>query len=210
MKTLLDIETWNRKEHYLFFKQFEEPFFGITTTIDCTKAYQKAKQLGTSFFVYYLHKCILAVNAIESFRYRIIEDEIYIFDTIDASTTILREDLTFGFSLIQFSPDFDTFSEKTYEEIKRVKNNTTGIFTRDFTRKNIIHTSSLPWINFSSISHARSFTFPDSCPKISFGKMKLKKSGKRLMPVSVHVHHGLVDGYHLGQFVNYFQELMNE
>ena len=57
-------------------------------------------------------------------------------------------------------------------------------------------------------SHARSFTFPDSCPKISFGKMMIE-NGKKTMSMSVHVHHGLIDGYHVGQFVNLFQELMN-
>jgi chloramphenicol O-acetyltransferase len=25
------------------------------------------------------------------------------------------------------------------------------------------------------------------------------------MPISIHVHHGLMDGSHLGQFVDYFQ-----
>jgi chloramphenicol O-acetyltransferase type A len=30
------------------------------------------------------------------------------------------------------------------------------------------------------------------------------------MPMSIHVHHGLVDGLHLGQFVDYFQEIMNQ
>jgi chloramphenicol O-acetyltransferase type A len=34
--------------------------------------------------------------------------------------------------------------------------------------------------------------------------------GKKTMPVSVHVHHGLADGYHVGLFVERFQELMNE
>jgi chloramphenicol O-acetyltransferase type A len=27
MKQQLDVENWNRKEHFFFFKQFEEPFF---------------------------------------------------------------------------------------------------------------------------------------------------------------------------------------
>jgi hypothetical protein len=26
MKQQLDVDNWNRKEHFLFFKQFEEPF----------------------------------------------------------------------------------------------------------------------------------------------------------------------------------------
>lgn len=209
MKTLLDLENWNRKEHFLFFKQMEEPFFGITTTIDCTKAYSVAKKLGTSFFAYYMHKTIVAVNTIESFRYRIIDDAIYIFDTIDVSATIMREDNTFGFSLIEYSPDYEVFAKNTSEEIQRIQN-TSGLFTREFPNNNLIHFSAVPWINFSSVSHARSFTFPDSCPKISFGKMMIGDDGKRTMSMSIHVHHGLMDGYHLGQFVDCFQELMNQ
>lgn len=208
MKTLLDLENWNRKEHFLFFKQMEEPFFGMTTTIDCTKGYETAKQLGISFFVYYLHKTIVAVNAIESFRYRIIEDAIYIYDIIDVSATILREDKTFGFSLIEYSSDFDVFAANALQEIERIQN-TPGLFTRDFEEINVIHFSAIPWVNFTSLSHARSYTFPDSCPKISFGKMMIDKEDKRIMSMSIHAHHGLMDGYHVGQFVDCFQELMN-
>jgi chloramphenicol O-acetyltransferase type A len=208
VKTLLDLENWNRKEHFLFFKQMEEPFFGITTTIDCTKAYNNAKELGTSFFAYYMHKTIIAVNTIESFRYRIIDDAIYIYDTIDVSATIMREDHTFGFSLIEYSSDFEVFAKNTSEEIQRIQN-TTGLFTREFKETNVIHFSAVPWVNFTSLSHARSYTFPDSCPKISFGKMMISDDGKRTMSMSIHVHHGLVDGYPLGQFVDCFQELMN-
>jgi chloramphenicol O-acetyltransferase type A len=208
MKTLLDLENWNRKEHFLFFKQFEEPFFGLTVEIDCTKAYAATKQLGTSFFVYYLHKTMVAVNAIESFRYRIIDDAIYIYDRIDVSATIMREDNTFGFSLIEYSPDFDVFAANTFQEIERIKN-TPGLITREFPNNNLIHFSAVPWINFTSLSHARSYTFPDSCPKISFGKMIVGEDGKRTMSMSIHGHHGLMDGYHVGQFVDYFQKLMN-
>jgi chloramphenicol O-acetyltransferase type A len=75
--------------------------------------------------------------------------------------------------------------------------------------ENVIHYSSLPWINFKSISHARSFSFKDSSPKISFGKMTIQQD-KKIMPVSVHVHHALMDGYQVSQFIDLFQQLMNE
>lgn len=207
MKQKLDIDTWNRKEHYLFFKQMEEPFFGITTTIDCTKAYEKSKELEMSFFCYYLYKTLATVNAIEPFRYRILHNEVYIFDTINASATILREDKTFGFSLIEYTENLKDFDIAVSKEITRVQN-TSGLFTREFAA-NLIHFSTLPWINFTSFSHARSFTFEDSCPKISFGKM-MDENGRKTMAMSIHVHHSLIDGYHVGEFVNYFQNLMNE
>lgn len=208
MKTLLNIDNWPRKEHFEFFRKFEEPFFGATVEIDCTKAYQTAKELNTSFFIYYLHKTLVAVNSIECFRYRISEDQIFVYDQINASATISREDGSFGFSLVKYDSHFETFNQIALAEIERVKN-TSGLFTRSFDDDNLIHFSAIPWVNFTSLSHARSFTFPDSCPKISFGKMMLQENGKRTMTMSVHVHHGLMDGFHLGQFVDTFQELMN-
>ncbi|BFM42830.1 chloramphenicol acetyltransferase [Flavobacterium sp. CFS9] len=209
MKTLLDLENWNRKEHFAHFIQMEEPFFGATVEIDCTQAYETAKSLESSFFIYYLHKTLVAVNAIENFRYRISGDQIYINDQIDASATIGREDGTFGFSFIEYHPDFKTFEKTALQEIERIQN-TTGLFTRSFENDNLIHFSAIPWLNFTSLSHARSFTFPDSCPKVSFGKMMVSPSGKRTIAMSVHVHHALMDGLHMGQFVDYFQELMNQ
>ncbi|MDI9256215.1 chloramphenicol acetyltransferase [Flavobacterium sedimenticola] len=207
MKQKLHLDTWNRKEHFHFFKQMEEPFFGITTRVDCTKAYANAKATGVSFFTNYLHKTLVAVNSIENFRYRIIDDEVYVFDRIDASATILREDKTFGFSLMEYRKDFTEFAEITRKEIERIQN-TSGLLTREFDI-NLIHFSAVPWIDFTSYSHARSFSFPDSCPKISFGKM-IEENHRKTMALSVHVHHALVDGYHVGQFLTLFEELMNE
>ncbi|MFD1602025.1 CatA-like O-acetyltransferase [Flavobacterium artemisiae] len=208
MKTLLDLENWNRKEHFEHFSRMEEPFFGATVEIDCTKAYENAKELKVSFFIYYLHQTLTAVNAIENFRYRISEDKIYSNDRIDASATIGREDGTFGFSLIEYNPDLKVFEKIALTEIERIQN-TTGLFTRSFDDDNLIHFSAIPWLNFTSLSHARSFTFPDSCPKISFGKMITSENDKKTMAMSVHVHHGLMDGLHVGQFVDLLQNLMN-
>ncbi|MEN9928459.1 MAG: Chloramphenicol acetyltransferase [Bacteroidota bacterium] len=205
MKTKINLETWNRKDHFLFFKQMEEPFYGITTTLDCTKGYEEAKQLGVSFFTYYLHKTLVAVNAVENFRYRIDNDEVVLHETICASATIMREDKTFGFSYMDFAENLDEFAEIVTTEIDRIQH-TTGIFTRTYP-ENIIHFSALPWIDFTSISHARSFTWPDSCPKISFGKMT-DQNGKKSIPLSVHVHHGLVDGYHVGLFLEKLQAML--
>jgi chloramphenicol O-acetyltransferase type A len=76
------------------------------------------------------------------------------------------------------------------------------------TAENVIRYSALPWIDFTALSHARMFAFRDSCPKISFGKMT-KNDEIRSMPVSIHVHHALVDGIQLGQFIECYQKLMN-
>jgi chloramphenicol O-acetyltransferase type A len=207
MKHLLDLENWDRKDHFNFFKNFDEPFFGITVEIDCTKAYDFCKRNDTSFFLYYLHKSLVAANKIEAFRYRISEDQIFVFDQINASPTINRANGTFGFSYMDYFADFSTFEDNAKTAIEKVQNST-GLIP-SISGENVIHYSSIPWINFTSLSHARNFSFKDSCPKISFGKMSVSNS-KRTMPVSIHVHHGLMDGFHVSQFIDMFQELMNE
>jgi chloramphenicol O-acetyltransferase type A len=207
MKQKLDLATWNRKEHFEFFSSMEEPFYGITTVIECTQAYAAAKTLEIPFFTYYLHKTLAAVNAIENFRYRIIDNEVYVYDTIHASSTIMREDKTFGFSLITFDSDIQKFAKITENEIARIQN-TKGLFTREFSETNLIHFSAIPWVNFTSLSHARGYSFPDSCPKISFGKL-IDTNGVKTMAIAVHVHHGLVDGYHVGLFLEELEKQMN-
>lgn len=207
MKTLLDLESWPRKEHFHFFRKFSEPFFGATVTVDCTKAYDRAKTGNIPFFVYYLHQTLIAVNEIEPFRYRVDGEQVVIHDRIDASATIARENASFGFSLIRFYEDIDLFAKEAKIEIHRVQN-TPGLLTRDFPHDNLIHFSSIPWLDFTSISHARNYAIPDSCPKISFGKMTIDSSGNRSMPMSVHVHHGLMDGYHMSVFIERLRELL--
>jgi chloramphenicol O-acetyltransferase type A len=206
MKQKLDIENWARKDHFNFFKQFEEPFFGVCINIDCSRAYAAAKETGASFFLYYLYQSLSAANAIDGFKYRIINDEVIVFDMVHASPTINRPDGTFGFSYIDYHPSFTTFIKSAKEEIDRVQNSK-GLVPA-VSGENVIHYSSIPWINFTALSHARSFSFKDSSPKISFGKMT-EEDGKRTMPVSIHVHHALMDGFHVGHYIDLFQELMN-
>lgn len=205
MNRKLDIDQWARRDHFNFFRQFEEPFFGVCVNIDCTAAYGKAKESGTSFFLYYLYQSLAAANAIEPFRYRIKNDEVLVYDRVNASPTINRPDGTFGFSYMDYYESLEEFIGYAQQEIARVQGST-GLIPA-ISGENVIHYSSIPWINFTQLSHARSFSFKDSCPKITFGKMT-EENGRRTMPVSIHVHHALMDGYHVGQYVELFQERM--
>jgi len=207
IKRKVDIETWNRKEHFQFFNKFEEPFHGICVHVDVTNSYSNCKSEGISFFLKYLHLSLQAVNQVEAFKYRIIENEVYIYDQIDASPTIARENGSFGFSYIPYHAEFELFQKQAKDEIKRVQSET-GL-NPAVSGENVIHYSALPWIDFTGLSHARSFTFQDSCPKISFGKVT-DNNGILKMPMSVHAHHGLVFGKDVADYISLFQELLEQ
>lgn len=204
MKKPLDIANWARKEHFHFFRKFEEPFFGLTVEVNCEKAHAACKANGYSFFLYYLHKSLLAANRIEPFRYTIEGDEVMVFDKVNASPTIMRPNNTFGFAYIEFFEDFAEFEQSAKLEIERVRHGQGLDPSRS--EDNVIHYSSVPWLKFTSVSHARSFSFRENCPKIVFGKLSEEKT----MPLSIHVHHALMDGFHVAKFVELFQQLLDE
>ena len=206
---IIDINTWKRKEHFNFFSQFDEPFFGIVSEVDCTKAFQFTENKDVSFFAYYLHKSLVAANNIDEFKYRIKDEKVVLFDKIDASPTIGREDGTFAFSFIKFNSDFNVFYKSLLKEMNKVKNSNGLRATNDSEILDVIHFSSIPWVKFTGLTHARNFKLVDSCPKITFGKTYYNNN-KLLMPVSVNAHHGLVDGKHIGDYFELFQKLLNE
>ena len=70
-KTKLNIESWNRKEHFRFFSAFDDPFFGITTNVDFTTIYLEAKHDSQSFFLYSLHHILTKANETDEFKLRI-------------------------------------------------------------------------------------------------------------------------------------------
>lgn len=209
MKHIVDIDNWNRKEHFLFFSKFDDPFWGMTVNIDCTNIYNKSKAEQNSFFLLSLHKILRAVNENESFHYRIENDQVVCYDDIHASPTIGRDDGTFGFGFFKFDADFNKFADYAKNEIVNLKK-LSGLNLNDTTaRLDLIHFSSIPWISFTDIKHACSFRTGDSVPKISVGKYFIKED-RVWLPLSVTVHHALIDGYHVGLFLQRLEELFLE
>jgi chloramphenicol O-acetyltransferase type A len=204
-KQKLDLATWPRREHFAFFNSFEEPYYGVTVKLDCTAAYRFAKQRGVSFFLYNVYRSLAAANEVEAFRLRIEDNDVFLYNHIDGGSAIDRPDGTFGYGPLPYSPDLNTFIETATASIARIRASTGLTRTPS---NNIIRFSVLPWIDFTSLSHARAYSRADSCPFITFGKMT-EHDGTRSMPISVHVNHALVDGLHLGQFLERLQQLLN-
>ena len=203
----LDVDTWNRKEHYTHFKSLENPSFAVTVNVDVTKVYKRAQKEEHSFFVLYLHACLKALNSVENFRYRIHDDKIAIYDVIHASATVAREDNTFGFSFINFEEDFHLFNENFKKEKERILNST-DLFP-PINSDDCMYCSALPWFTFTSHKEPVSGVKNDSIPKLAFGKTFIEKDQLK-MPVAITVNHALVDGYHIGLFFEEFQSQLDK
>lgn len=205
----IDINTWNRKEHYEFFSSLQIPYFGITSTVKITEGYKIAKEKQTSLFAYYLHKSLLAANQIKEFKYRVIDGVLYELDQIGAGATAARKDETFAFIFAPFNPDYTLFKEGLDREIEEVHNSTGLRLNNDNKRFDLIRYTTLPWVRFTNIQHPINFNPADTVPRIVFGKI-YKEKDELYLPISIDVHHGIMDGLHVAKYLELFEELLNK
>ena len=206
MRHEIDLATWKRREHFEVFKNFNEPLFGVTVKVECSNAYIKSKELRYPFSLFYLYLSLKAVNEIEEFRYRIEDDKVFCYDQVDAGPTIFREDETYGVGYLKYYVDIDEFMTHANIEVKRVKEERGLKFP--VSGENIVHYSTVPWADFTSVNHARRLDIGRSIPKITFGKIT-REGDKIWMPVDIHANHAVMDGFHVGKFIERFQELLN-
>jgi len=197
----IDLETWERRASFDFFKSFTEPYHGVCLRVDCTETYNYAKEHRLSVFLSLLHRSLVAAHEVENFKTRLVGGTVWRYELINGGSAVGRENGTIGLGHYQFRPQIDEFVREAAIEVDRVRQ-------RDdierYPEANLIRYSVLPWFDFTSISHARDFSHEDSAPRITFGKIT-EAGGRCTLPVSIHVHHALVDGLHVAQFVEKFQ-----
>ncbi|WP_334241863.1 CatA-like O-acetyltransferase [Terriglobus sp. ADX1] len=201
----IDLTTWPRTALFHFFHSFSEPFHGVCIRMDCTEAFAYAKAKNLSIFLTQVHCALTAAQHVQNFRTRILDGEPWEFERINAGCAIGRPNGTIGFAHYPYHDDLHEFVRVGSLAIEQSR------ISNDLERppaQNLIRFSSLPWLDFTSISHARNYGADDSAPRITFGKITDNEDRKTL-PVSIHVHHGLVDGSHVGEFVDLLQLRFN-
>jgi chloramphenicol O-acetyltransferase type A len=201
----VDLEKWERRALFPFFHSFSEPFHGVCLRVDCTATYNFAKAQGFSVFLSLLHRSLVAAQQIENFRTRIVDGAVWRYEVVNGGSAVGRPNGTIGFAHYPYRGRIAEFVGEASVEVERVRQRDDLERPED---ANLIRYSTLPWFDFTSISHARDFSHEDSAPRITFGKIT-ETAGRRTMPVSIHVHHGLADGLHVAQFVDHFQKFLD-
>lgn len=208
MARRLDIEKWKRRRHFEFFRDFDNPFFNLCAEVDVTDLLARCRrERDASFFAAALYGSQRAVNLIEEFHYRLDDEGVWIFDTIHCGSTVLMPNETFAFAYFDWDPRFDRFVAAVAAEIDRVRSEPPSLDPSG-EREDFIRYTVIPWVSFTSFSHASRSDPDDSVPRIVFGRYH-EVGGRQLMPVSVEVHHALVDGLHVGRYFEHFQEYLD-
>lgn len=201
---VIDTSKWKRQLHCQIFKNALQPQYNVCLELDITKFKSKVKENKWSFSLAFIHSVTKCANDIEEFRYRFLNNEVVLYDTIHTSFTYLNQETElFKVVNVPMLDDLESYMNLAQETIKNQKEYITGPVEND-----VYQFSSLPWITFTHISHTLSGKSDKSNPMFDWGKFT-ERDGKLMLPFSIQVHHSFVDGFHVGKFIEHFQSYLN-
>jgi chloramphenicol O-acetyltransferase type A len=210
MADYLDTATWARRDAFEYFRKFDKPFFNVCLRLDVArlKAALRARDSGGLALALYFLALRLA-NAHEPFRLRLEGTRVRVHEVVHGSTTVLRADgESFGFADLAYTPNYAPFVAAARAAIDAARS-TRSSFEPKLDDTARVHFTTLPWLHFTSFSHARNWGGQDSVPKLAFGRAQ--DDGLHLwLPMSVEVHHALMDGLHVGRYVQDFEALLSD
>src|SRR6185295_12861873 len=205
MPEYLDVESWHRRDLYNFFRNYQNPYFNVCTRIDITKLIEAVRaREAMSLSLAYHYFALRAANETEPFHYRLEDDRIVIYEVINAGTTVLLPNETFTYAYFNYYPEFERFNSEASAAIEKVR--ASGSL-KPTMRYDLIFFTTLPWISFTSFAHARTPGRGESIPRIAFGKF-LRNGDLIHLPISVEVHHALMDGLHVGRFFTSMEQAL--
>ena len=204
----IDTETWSRRHLFRLFKDYDNPSFNVCADVDATSLLDFTRSRKLSLFVAYHFLSAKTANELEPFRYRLRGERVLVHGRVDAGAVLLLPDESFTFVYFDFTEDFAAFHESAVAIVERARAEPPGLDAR-VDRDDLIYHSVIPWVSFTSISHASDSRRRSGIPKISFGKYR-DAGGRVLMPVSVEVHHALMDGLHVGRYFERLQSYFSE
>lgn len=211
MKHIVDIDTWERRDNYNFFKGFVSSWYSITTEIDCTEASAAARSAGRSFFLYYLYAVVRAANEVPALRYRTDKNGQVIFhDEVDIISPIAVPGRTFYTVRIPYHEDFESFYAEAYSLITDIPADGDPYGAEKALQGqgeyDVVHLSAVPKMYFTSTTYTLAEA-GNACshPLMTSGKV-VNREGRLVFPLSIYVNHAFVDGSHLASFFQKIEE----
>ncbi len=200
----IELENYERKEHYLYFSSLANPYTGLTADIDVGMLVKACNEKKKSFYLAFMHAAALAADSVPEFRRRIIGQEIWEYDECPTSHTEALENGTYCYCTLYHHMPLQEFFEAAQAQRTAVR--ARGVLEEDEDVNAMYFITCIPWLHYSALVQP---VGDDSNPRISWGKYEEDFRGRLMMPVTVLLHHGLADGLHMARFYEALQHQTN-
>ena len=203
---IIKIKDYKRKDHFNYFRSLPYPYVGVTCDVDVSELKEFTHRNNYSFYLTFMHVVALAADEINELRQRIHGDDIIEYNECPTSHTELLEDGTYCYCTLYHHMPFREYIEYALKEREKCKRN--GSIDEEENVDQMYFITSLPWLNYTSLIQPVAGN-DESNPRISWGKYK-EVNSRLMMPVSILVHHSLVDGVQIAKFYELLNTKMHD
>lgn len=202
----IDIETWYRKENYIWFTTKNNCKINITANINITNLLKSMKENKFRCYPVFAYMISRIINENDELKTWYNENgELVIWNVVHPRYPIFNEDdKQISILWTEYSKNFNLFYDNFLLDVERY-GNIRGMASKGPYPINCFDITSIPWVSFIN------FTCPNDnflwfAPFIATGKF-FEDNNKFMLPVSITSHHAVTDGYHVSKFFIDFQYL---
>lgn len=202
----IDLASWERSVQFQLFRTYDRPHFATTVRLSVSKLIQKDKKSRFSSYRACLFAIGTGIDNVPALRTRFSGDAVYCHGAVELSATVPKPEGGFGYSYISYHPDFSRFDTLAANEIERAQREDSPPNSGE--PDDLVYLSCMPWLDYTSTNNA--IANKDDCiPRVSWGKYVQDVDGIWRMPMTLEVHHAVVDGQHVGAFFEAVQNSLD-
>lgn len=207
--TPIDLETWERRDHFDYYRNRLICGYSVTVRLDVTQFHRSVRERGLHFFPVFVYCVSRQIEESREFRMGIDETGAPgYYDVLHPNYTIFHEDdHTFSDVWTEYSRDFETFYRDMTEDMERFRD-VKGVKVKPGQPKNFYCISCVPWLDFTGYSAYTESGTPMLFPIITYGKIS-EENGRETLPFCINISHAAADGYHTACFLNELQKRLN-
>ena len=201
MEKRYNINDFERKDTFFLYHNRNNPFIFLTVKLDITNIFKYCKKNKNTYATMGYLIC-KTVNEIENFKYRYEDGDVVYYDKVNIGYTQKKKN-DVGFYFTEFNNDYEEYlKEYKLQEEEFLK----GI-NKENGGHDQIWVSCAPWFDFTGL--ITPFDKNITIPQFIWGKFFLEGE-KTFTHLMIMVHHGFVDGQHIGDFVNKLEININK
>lgn len=201
MFNIIDIENWERKEHYYHYSNITQCTYSITLKLEVSNIVNSSFKFYPTM-IYLISK---TVNNIKEFKMSFEDSKLGYYNIVNPSYTIFNNNSkTFSSIYTEYNDDFNLFYNNCIEDIKTYSTSI-SFSPKTCNINNLFNISSIPWVSFEGFNLNINNCFDYLPPIFTIGKY-YNDSNKILMPIAIQVNHRVCDGYHIALFAESLQK----
>ena len=206
----IDIDQWERKQHFQFFQCRRNPCLAVTAPVSVENliAFRQrcpAPKPRLSDCLYYA--IMKSANSVPELRLRLVDLRPVEFATVNAGFTYVPTGKSLHANCVAgYDGDFSRFAAAV-QAARDAADASPTLTPAGGESQGLIYMSNLPDVAFTAISNPWGDPWQDSVPRVVFGKID---ADALTLPVALEVLHSFVDGRHVALFFERLAAVLGE